>query len=448
VKHSCRAGPDGATPAICGTTYVPVGQTQTYVDTQFGGTGGLAVPPANAGPHGSIAGGKVASPGVRTRDTTAPTIVFVEAESTAEDSVTITLQLSEPGTVYCEAYTATSTTHTVKTDCTYSSCQYVVSTWAETYRNFEVTVTKGAGLTFETLYYVYCTGEDDESDETQYSGNDPNNIATTFLTEGSGRYTLDLTPPIIAVQTVESLSEPTLTVTVQLDEPGTVWCLAVRDNFDPPTINQIIAADYSAVETTANTNFAVTILALTRDTEYDTYCFARDRGTENGGVSPNPGNDITFATVLTTKRDVHTIGDSTFPYIPEPPAATGFSPAQSVTGVGIQETLVLTFSEDVTTSAAADNNPSSTFFRFKDITAGTQDRSIDFNHPSTDDGQITIVNNVVTITFHTDHSLAGSNHYDIRLSPGILMDMSGNAFPGLGTDNSDPNAQTYQFTTL
>ena len=34
------------------------------------------------------------------------------------------------------------------------------------------------------------------------------------------------------------------------------------------------------------------------------------------------------------------------------------------------------------------------------------------------------------------------------LAPGILVDMSGNAFPGLGTDNSDPNAQTYQFTTL
>merc|ERR1719161_1298672 len=44
VKHSCRAGPDGVTPAICGTTYTPVGQTQTYVDTQFGGTGGLKTP--------------------------------------------------------------------------------------------------------------------------------------------------------------------------------------------------------------------------------------------------------------------------------------------------------------------------------------------------------------------------------------------------------------------
>merc|ERR1719398_359959 len=134
---------------------------------------------------------------------------------------------------------------------------------------------------------------------------------------------------MIQVNTVVSVSEPTLTVNVQLDEPGTVWCLAVRDNFDPPTINQIIAADYSAVETTANTNFDVVILALTRDTEYDTYCFARDRGTENGAVSPNPGNDISFAAVLNSKRDVHSIGDSTPPTIPVPPNPTGFLPPQN-----------------------------------------------------------------------------------------------------------------------
>ena len=105
----------GVTPAICGTTYTPVGQTQTYVDTQFGGTGGWKVPPSQTG-ETSITGGLIASPGVRTRDITAPTIIFVEAESTAETSITITLQLSEPGTVYCEAYTSTGTP-AVKTDC-------------------------------------------------------------------------------------------------------------------------------------------------------------------------------------------------------------------------------------------------------------------------------------------------------------------------------------------
>ena len=82
---------------------------------RFGGTGGWKVPPSQTG-ETSITGGLIASPGVRTRDITAPTIIFVEAESTAETSITITLQLSEPGTVYCEAYTSTGTP-AVKTDC-------------------------------------------------------------------------------------------------------------------------------------------------------------------------------------------------------------------------------------------------------------------------------------------------------------------------------------------
>ena len=54
----------GVTPAICGTTYTPVGQTQTYVDTQFGGTGGWKTPPVQTGEN-AITGGLVASPGVR-----------------------------------------------------------------------------------------------------------------------------------------------------------------------------------------------------------------------------------------------------------------------------------------------------------------------------------------------------------------------------------------------
>jgi hypothetical protein len=450
VKHSCRAGPDGANPAICGTTYVPVGQTQTYVDTQFGGSGGLMTPPDFVGVTN---GGKIATPGVRTRDKTPPTIVFVEAESTAETSITITLQLSEPGTVYCEAYNGVTVGPNVKSACSYSSCQYVVATWAETYRNFEVTVTQAGGLTMETNYYVYCGGEDDESVETQYSGGggavDTNNIAAIILTESTGRYTLDLTPPIIQVNSVVSLSEPTLTVNVQLDEPGTVWCLAVRDNFDAPTINQIIAADYSAVETGANQPFNVVILALTRDTEYDTYCFARDRGTENGAVSPNPGNDITFATVLSTKRDVHTIGDSTYPFIPEPPQSSGFVPAQSTSGVNNQETIVLTFSEDITTSNDVQSDPATYSLQFYDVTgSGSNNRAIDFSSGNSA-GLITIVNNVMTIDFDAGYSLNPSTQYDVVVDPGVLVDLANNPFPGLGdaTRNTDPLKQVYSFTT-
>jgi hypothetical protein len=455
VKHSCRAGPDGVTPAICGTTYTPVGQTQTYVDTQFGGTGGWKVPPSQTG-ETSITRGLIASPGVRTRDITAPTIIFVEAESTAETSITMTLQLSEPGTVYCEAYTSTGTP-AVKTDCSYSSCQYVVSSWAETYRNFEVTVTKGTGLTMETNYYVYCGGEDDESGETQYSlGNtnnggafDTNNIAANFLTESTGRFTLDLTPPVLQVLTTTSALETQITLSVQLDEPGTVWCLAARDNFDAPTINQIIAADYSAVQSLSNTPFDVNVNDLTRDTEYDTYCFARDRGTENGAVSPNPGNDIAFSTVLVSKRDVHTIGDSTPPSIPIPPNPTGFQPPQNSVGIGIQETFVFTFSEDVTMSSAF--TASSAYIRFYDMdNTGTNNKQIDFNEPSTNDGTVSIVNNVMTVTWEASYQLNANTNYDVQLADGVLEDAAGNAFPGLGgatAPNTNANRISYAVKT-
>jgi hypothetical protein len=455
VKHSCRAGPDGVTPAICGTTYTPVGQTQTYVDTQFGGTGGWKTPPVQTGEN-AITGGLIASPGVRTRDITPPTIIFVEAESTAETSITITLQLSEPGTVYCEAYTSTGTP-AVKTDCSYSSCQYVVSSWAETYRNFEVTVTKGTGLTMETNYYVYCGGEDDESGETQYSlGNtnnggafDTNNIAANFLTESTGRFTLDLTPPVLQVLTTISALETQITLSVQLDEPGTVWCLAARDNFDAPTINQIIAADYSAVQSLSNTPFDVNVNDLTRDTEYDTYCFARDRGTENGAVSPNPGNDIAFSTVLVSKRDVHTIGDSTPPSIPIPPNPTGFQPPQNSVGIGIQETFVLTFSEDVTMSSAF--TASSAYIRFYDMdNTGTNNKQIDFNEPSTNDGTVSIVNNVMTVTWEASYQLNANTNYDVQLADGVLEDAAGNAFPGLGgatAPNTNANRISYAVKT-
>jgi hypothetical protein len=459
VKHSCRAGPDGVTPAICGTTYTPVGQTQTYVDTQFGGTGNWKTPPAmQTGDHNAITGGLVASPGVRTRDTTPPTIIFVEAESTAETSITITLQLSEPGTVYCEAYTSTGTP-AVKTDCTYASCQYVVSSWAETYRNFEVTVTKGTGLTKEVNHYVYCGGEDDESGETQYSlgqsnnggTHDTNNLAPIFLTESGGRFTLDLTPPVLQVLDVSSPAEQQIKVNVELDEPGTVWCLAVRDNFDAPTINQIIAADYSTVMLNSNTPFDVLITDLTRDTEYDTYCFARDRGTENGAVSPNPGNDISFASVLVSKRDVHSVGDSTSPTIPVPPNPTGFQPPQNSVGIGTQETFVFTFSEDVTTSQAVQANPASAFVKFYDIdNTGANSKQIDFNYGATTDGSIVIVNNVMTVTFESSYFLNAATNYDVELADGVLVDSANNPFPGLGgatSSNTNPNRITYAVQT-
>jgi len=125
----------------------------------------------------------------------------------------------------------------------------------------------------------------------------------------------------------------------------------VRDRFDPPTINQIIAASFYAVTTLSNTDFTVQIQNLQRDTEYDVYCHARDRGTEvEYGVTPsagNPGNDVTHSHVLTTKRDIHTMGDST------PPIISTVAPVHSESAVNIRPTFKITFNEDIQAGAAS-----------------------------------------------------------------------------------------------
>jgi len=202
-------------------------------------------------------------------------------------------------------------------------------------------------LIMEKKYYVYCVAEDDELMEGTYTiipKPIKNNQATPMLIESTGRFTLDLTPPIISVVSISSYSESTATVTVKLDEPGTVWCKAVRDRFDPPTINQIIAANFLSVMTSSSTNFDVLVQNLLRDTEYDMYCHARDRGTEVDPGTPiagNPGNDVSNAHMLTTKRDIHTMGDSTAPVV------TSRTPVLGETNVGRNPVFTLQFNEDI-----------------------------------------------------------------------------------------------------
>jgi hypothetical protein len=335
VQHSCHAK---AASAVCETFPKPNFQGQVYVDTAFGGT----PPTTKLSPNG----GKVLH--VRTPDTTPPTVVFIEAESTEETSITVTLQLDEPGTAYCKAYTTVQFAgNALFNDLTSSGTVYKnkVTNWNNIYKNFEVKV---ADLSKETKYYVYCTAEDDELMEgatTITPQPTSNNAATPMLTESSGRFTLDLTPPIITVTDIVSTSETTATVTLRLDEPGTAWCKSVRDRFNPPTINQIIAASFFSVTTLENSDFTVTVENLARDTEYDMYCFARDRGTEvEYGVTPsagNPGNDVTMSHVLTTKRDIHTLGDST------PPIISSVTPVHGATSVSVSPVIEIVFNEDV-----------------------------------------------------------------------------------------------------
>jgi hypothetical protein len=136
---------------------------------------------------------------VRTPDVTPPNVIFIEAESTEETSITVTLQLDEPGTAYCKAYTSTqSASPSLFTSLTTGTVyKNTVTNWNNIYKNFEVKV---MDLSKETKYYVYCVSEDDEIVEgatTITPQPTQNNPSTPMLTESTGRFTLDLTPPII-----------------------------------------------------------------------------------------------------------------------------------------------------------------------------------------------------------------------------------------------------------
>eukprot|EP00931_Biecheleriopsis_adriatica_P047271 TRINITY_DN27224_c0_g2_i1.p1 TRINITY_DN27224_c0_g2~~TRINITY_DN27224_c0_g2_i1.p1 ORF type:complete len:3147 (+),score=582.09 TRINITY_DN27224_c0_g2_i1:27-9467(+) len=430
LQYSCHAQ---APSASCSTFPRHNYQGQTYVDTAFGGT-----PPSSTS---SPSGGKMLH--VRTPDTTPPTIVFVEAESTEETSITITLQLDEPGTAYCKAYTSTQTVDSaLYTDLTTGTVyKNTVTNWHNTYLNFEVKV---SGLSMETKYYVYCAAEDDEFAEGATSISPApvsNNEATAILTESSGRFTLDLTPPSITVVSIVSNSETTATVTLQLDEPGTAWCRAVRDLFDPPTINQIIAASFSSTVTTPNTDFTVQVQNLERDTEYDVYCHARDRGTEvETGVTPeagNPGNDVTFAHVQTTKRDIHTMGDSTSPSL------VSVSPVHLETGVDMKPTFTMVFNEDLQAGTGL------VTFTPNNGVGGTPGTAVTVDVTEANTGSCNPAKVSITLTtFQIDWSqcalstsLAASTQWSVSFAAGVLKDEASNDVAAFGTGSS------YYFTT-
>jgi mannose/fructose/N-acetylgalactosamine-specific phosphotransferase system component IIB len=427
-QHTCRATQGGST---CETFPKPNYQNQAYVDTAFGGT-----PPAlKLAPLG----GKMLH--VRTPDTTPPNVIFIEAESTEETSITVTLQLDEPGTAYCKAYTTTQTAGATLYNSLVSSSpglyKNTVTNWNNIYKNFEIKV---ADLSMETKYYVYCASEDDELMEgatTITPQPTTNNRSTPMLTESTGRFTLDLTPPVITMQTIQSYSETTSTIVLQLDEPGTAWCKAVRDGFDAPTSNQIIAANFYSTIAAGATDFQVQIENLERDTEYDVYCHARDRGTEVEVGTPdtgNPGNDVTFTHVLSTKRDIHTKGDSTAPVV------ISVSPVHTATAVEIRPIFKIVFNEDVQAGTGS----------LKFQPASGSDILFDITKVNTDicastRAKLTIVLSTFTADFAscTTTQLDANMQWKVSFTAGVFKDDSpdANVAPAFGESSS------YYFST-
>jgi len=359
---------------------------------------------------------------VRTWDATPPVLGVVDVESRSEDSITVTLQLDEPGTAHCAAYQVDPAANATFGDILAApggpfsfdipSDSALRSFSGSAFRNFEITVT---GLSREVLYYVYCVAEDDEllggcwqRDPTESPSCD-NNQGSPILTESTGRYTLDLTPPTITVLDAVSYTQDSVTVTVAMDEAGTVWCAAVHELLPPPSITQIVATGFKSSLTVGSTN--VIIQGLTRDTEYDVYCFAQDDGTRSAAnnsveVALSRKNGIGYTDMVATKMDAHVIYDST------PPLLLSTVPVHNAAGVGTMVNISLIFDEDI----QAGN--------------GTVDLLASASTVSIDSSDLVIYNRVVMIT-DSLHGGLSAGSWRVYVPAGVIEDIAGNSFAGI-----------------
>ncbi|CAE8613427.1 unnamed protein product, partial [Polarella glacialis] len=277
--------------------------TQTYLETDVGAAYMGLVPPAFP------LGGRTRN--VWVKDTTPPTVIYVSSEAITDQVLQITLQLNEPGTVWCQP--VLPATDAGKIDIadvdgttyiayikgrTASFMEYVHTA----FRNVDVEVNMldnddglaATSLLSETPYNIFCFAQDDWQIEADNSalqsanyaigntatpsmaggntGNEITFVAATAVKDAIGQViTLDLTPPVITVTGIAS-TETTITVTAKLSETGTIWCQAVRTGFNVPTILEILDSNYNSAFTYAASPAATTTVLITgydRPRNYD-----------------------------------------------------------------------------------------------------------------------------------------------------------------------------------
>ena len=208
-------------------------------------------------------------------DATPPTMILVGSESMAEDTIQVTLQLSEPGTLWCQIMSlegpnpAYCTTHNLQDSNTnVAQCHYerfikgnedagVATVYRadihEAYRDYDISLSKlyasseetAAALVPETDYQVYCFAEDDwaiEADSVPLIARSPSyatpaspNKVTlaavdTLRTAIGTKTTLDEAPPSFTSLTIQDPTEfnDKIIVTFALNEAGTAYCRATR----------------------------------------------------------------------------------------------------------------------------------------------------------------------------------------------------------------------------
>ena len=187
-----------------------------------------------------------------TLDETPPTFTLLQIQDPTayNDRINITLSLNEPGTAYCRATRSDSGETAV--DMTIN--RILAAGWSAEYTGSDVSIEMyklenvdpkltsrdDVDVFFEeqTQYDVYCWAQDSAKDSKGLAR--PNYMPHTYVatevnssSNPQGGSTLnvwvvDSTPPQMTFVRADSLASATLQVTLQLNEPGTIWCQAIE----------------------------------------------------------------------------------------------------------------------------------------------------------------------------------------------------------------------------
>ncbi|CAE7647882.1 unnamed protein product [Symbiodinium sp. CCMP2456] len=209
---------------------------------------------------------------------TTPPVLQIEDTKPFIFHVLMTVRLNENGFVSCAALeTATSYTPSISQMKTGTGLDGYDSTSAvaNTYYNLVVAVLAPA-----TLYDLYCYAED-----SFVNGFTLSQIAATrqvIATASGGDYVAPVFSYLPPNFVVESTA---VTVYVQLNEDGTVWCVAREDTGSgtiTPTSAEILlntnvaAWATTTVQASQNYQSSMRLAGLSEGTTYDLYCFAQD----------------------------------------------------------------------------------------------------------------------------------------------------------------------------
>ncbi|CAJ1329237.1 unnamed protein product, partial [Effrenium voratum] len=211
------------------------------------------------------------------QDTTAP-VLQIEDVQPFIFHVLVTVRLNEAGSVYCGAVkTLSSYTPSISQMKTGSSLDGhdSASVTANAYVNLAVGVLEPA-----TLYDVFCYAED-----LFVNGFTLSQIASTknsIATASGGDYVAPTFSWVLPTSVSESNA---VTVYFQLNEDGTVWCVAKEDaglGTTTPTSGEILLNSNvdswgtQTVEAALSHKASIKLDGLREGTTYDVYCFAED----------------------------------------------------------------------------------------------------------------------------------------------------------------------------